>query len=101
MSPNLFRIIDQEKTLKVNTIWLLARCAVAGNYSIEILLPGSQQMTLTRLTQYGGLHFCQKNVSVRIAPTNSPIKWQLKMTGLGGNEVEDFILVLGYEWEAP
>ena len=73
-------------------------------------------MTLTPVKQYGGLHFSQKNVAeleIKISPTDLPIKWQIKMTRPDGPdggmlqedpvkkvmEVEEVILVLGYEWE--
>ena len=41
---------------------------------------------------------------VTITPSASPITWQLKMTHPGGEnlhiaEVEDVLLVLGYEWQ--
>jgi len=71
-------------------------------------------LTLTQIVkEYGGLHFGQKDVStlgIEIVSTDPPVKWQVKMTRLdGGNlqedlekkvmEVEDVLLVLGYEWE--
>lgn len=116
MLPGLFRILDQEKTLKVNVIWLLARCTNAGNYSVEVtLIPpapnppvGPQTFTLARVNQYGGLHFSQEDISaqpIEIVPTDLPTKWRIKMTGPNGNlnpdpaELEDFVLVLGYAWE--
>ena len=41
---------------------------------------------------------------VQVVPKAPPIKWQLKMTRPGGgdlqkDEVKDFLIVLGYEWE--
>ena len=68
-------------------------------------------MTLVSVNEYGGLHFSQKdNLGIELVPTDPPVTWQLKMTGpSGGNlqedpvkkvmEVEDLLLVLGYEWE--
>jgi len=121
MSPNLFPIRDHGKTLKVNTIWLLARCTNADNYEVVMTPPlpepppaDSNTMTLARVNQYGGLHFRLKDVAamgIEIVPTaNPPVKWQLKMSRPGGGnlqedpvtkvmEVEDVLLVLGYEWE--
>jgi hypothetical protein len=120
MSLSLFRIIDSEKILKVNTILLLARCTDSGNYSVVMTPPlpvspsdGSNSMTLARVNQYGGLHFSQKDVAalgIEVVTTDPPMKWQLKMSRPGGGnlqedpvkkvmEVEDLILVLGYEWE--
>lgn len=114
ISPALFPFRDAERTLKVNTIWLLARCTDPGNYQVALALPtpDSNKMTLCRSNQYGGLHFQQKDTSVlgiEILPTGPPVQWQLKMTRPGGAnleedpakevmEVEDIILVLGYEW---
>ncbi len=120
MSPSLFPLRDLEKTLKVNTIWLLARCTDAGSYDIVMTPPlpapppaGSDTVTLAPVNQYGGLHFSQKDVAavgIEVVPTAHPVKWQLKMTRPGGGnlqedpvkkvmEVEDVLLVLGYEWE--
>lgn len=124
MAPSLFRILDQEKTLKVNMIWLLTRCTDTGNYSVELMLIplppappplGSETFKLAPVDQYAGLHFSQKDVSaspspIEIVPTDPPVKWQLKMTRPGGGnlqedpvkkvmEVEDVLLVVGYEWE--
>jgi hypothetical protein len=117
MVPSLFPIRDQDKTLKVNNIWLLARCTDSGSYTVVMTPPllepppaGSNTMKLTPVNQYGGLHFSQKNVEIEIVSTDPVIKWQLKMTRPGGGnlqqnpvkkvmEVEDLLLVLGYEWE--
>jgi hypothetical protein len=116
MAPSLFPIRDQEKTLKINTIWLLARCTDAASYEVVMTSPlpapppaESNTMTLARVSQYGGLHFGQKDVAaagIRIVPTALPVKWQLRMTRPGGGnlqedpvEVKDLLFVLGYEWE--
>jgi Tc toxin complex TcA C-terminal TcB-binding domain/Neuraminidase-like domain/Salmonella virulence plasmid 28.1kDa A protein len=104
MSPSLFQIKDMAKTLKINTIWLVARCTDAGVYKIVLTLPGgSSTLSLPKVNQYGGLHFGQKDVSgLEVVPTDSPVLWQLQMTRpLGANlqdkEVEDLIMVLGYQ----
>jgi hypothetical protein len=110
MAPNLFPLRDQGKTLKVNSIWLLARCLNTGNYEVVMRPPlpapppaGSDTMTLAQPNQYGALHFSQKDVStlpqpIQIAPTDPPVKWRLHRPGGGNLEVEDMLLVLGYEW---
>src|SRR5262249_15849064 len=117
MAPNLFSMRDQEKTLKVNSMWLLARCLQTENYDVVITPPlpaGSDTMTLAQLNQYGALHFSQKDIStlpqpIQIAPTDPSVKWRLQMTRPAAAnleedpvkkvmEVEDMILVLGYEW---
>lgn len=108
ISPSLFPIRDADKTLQVNTIYLLARCKDTGTYNVVMtpLLPpsGANTMSLTKLDQYGGLHFSQKDVGIELALTDSSIKWQLRMTRLGGGnlqglEVEDVLLVLKYTWK--
>jgi hypothetical protein len=113
MTPRLFPFRDEGKTLNINTIWLLARCADANaDYQVVVTPPppaSSDTMTLVPVNQYGGLHFNQKEVAVEINPAVPPITWQLKMTGPSGNlqedpetkvmEVEDVLLVLGYGWE--
>ncbi len=118
MIPSLFPIRDAEKTLKVNTIALLARCTDAGSYNVAMTPPlpepppaDSNTMTLAPVNQYGGLHFSQKdNLGIELVPTDPPVKWQIKMTRPGGGnlqedpvtkvmELEDLLLVLGYEWE--
>jgi hypothetical protein len=123
MVPSLFRILDEEKALKVNMIWLLARCTDAGNYSVVLkLIPpppalpsgSSDKFKLAQINQYGGLHFANKTKQdtpplsdIVIDPANPSIKWQLKMTGpapggaLGKNEIEDVFLVVEYKWETP
>jgi hypothetical protein len=116
MSPDLFPIRDQGKTLKVNRIVLLARCTDAGSYDVALTPPlpvpppaGSNTITLAPVDQYGGMHFGQKEPvqRVAIAPADPPVVWRLRMTRPGGGnlqvdparEVEDVLLVLGYEWE--
>jgi hypothetical protein len=116
MSPSLFRIVDHDKTLKINTIWLLARCTDAGTYNVVMTPPlpepppaGTNAFTLVPVKEYGGLHFRPKDVvalGVLVAPAARSIKWRLKMTGPGPggnlreNEVEDILLVVGYDWAA-
>jgi hypothetical protein len=120
MSPTLFPIRDAEKTLKVNAIHLLARCTAAGNYGVTLTPPlpapppaDANTMTLAKSNAFGGLHFGQKEVvaaAVRIVPHAPPATWRIRVTRPGGGnliedpvkkvmEVEDVILVLGYEWE--
>jgi hypothetical protein len=116
MSSSLFPFRDEGKTLKINSIWLLARCTDAGNYSAVLnppLAAGSDTFTLAKINQFGGLHFNQKDITalgVEIVPTDPPINWQFKVTRPGGGnlqtdpvkhvmEVEDMLLVLGYEWQ--
>jgi hypothetical protein len=118
MSPDLFPLRDAGKTLKVNKLWLLARCADAGDYSVKLSPPlfspplpaGEDTLTLAPSGQYGGLHFAKKTVEVVIDPAAPLVKWLLTMTRPGGgnlqtdpstqiSEVDDVMLVLGYEWD--
>ena len=118
MSPGLFAFRDDEKTLKVNSIWLLARCKDGENYTVVLNPPlappppGADTFKLVQVNQYGRLHFAQKPMDVTIDltdPTAPPVKWQIRMandnpTTANGNlenhpaEVEDVLLVLGYNW---
>ena len=119
MSTDLFSQRDAEKTLKVNSIILLARCSDAGNYGVTLTPPlaapppaGSNTMVLAKSDTYGGLHFGEKDVvanGIEIVPTDAPVVWRVTVTRPGGGnltedpvkkvmEVEDLILVLGYEW---
>jgi len=108
MVPGLFPFRDLGKALKVNTIWLLARFTDSGNYNITMTPPfpkpvppnpDPNMMTLTPVNEYGGLHFRQKEVGIAI---DQPVKWQITMTNPDPAnqlmEVEDFLLVLGYQW---
>lgn len=118
MLPGLFPLLDAGKILKINTIWLLARCTDEDDYSVDMTIPLPEAspefltLTLTSINQYGGLHFSAEDVEalgVEIVPTDTPAKWQLRMTRPGGGnlevdpvkkvmEVGDLFLVLGYEW---
>ncbi len=113
MSPGLFPWRDTEKTLKVNAIWLLARCTDPGSYTLQMAPPfpsatlatDPNKLSLTQVNQYGGLHFSQKDVAalqppIEVLSTDPPVKWKLTMTGPSTNlGVQDLILVLGYQWE--
>jgi hypothetical protein len=120
VSTALFPQRDATKTLKINTIVLLARCTDPGNYKMTLTPPlavpppdGSNTMVLAKSNTYGGLHFGQKDVAtagLEIVPTDEPVVWKLKVTRPGGGdliedpvkkvmEVEDLILILGYEWQ--
>ena len=99
------------KTLKINTITLLAHCTDAGPYQVQFTpeAPGATStLALNRgVNEYGGLHFAAgdtSNDTLEVGETAT--KWSLKMIGNGPgggilqeNEVEDVLLVLGYQWE--
>ena len=112
MSQSLFLFRDEGKKLKVNAIWLLARCTETGDYDVVLTSAsaGSNTMTLHPDNEYGGLHSKNQEINADIVPTGPPDKWQLKMSRPGGGnlqedpvkkvmEVEDLMLVLGYTWE--
>lgn len=112
MSQNLFPIRDQDKTLKINSIVLLARCTDPGDYEVIItpLMPEPPTslgpITLAQNANYGGLHVGEESTAalgIEITPSaDPPVKWQLSMSRPAGNigeEVRDLMLVLGYEWE--
>lgn len=120
MSHRLFPFRDAGKTLKVHRVVLLARCTDGGVYDVTLGPPvpqpppaGANGVALTRSTQHGGLHFGQKDVlaaGIEIVPHAEPVTWSLRMTRPGGGdlgkdpasgemEVQDLILVLGYQWD--
>jgi hypothetical protein len=108
MSPSLFQLKDMDQALKINTIWFLARCKNAQAYEIMLTLPeaGPWTFSLPEVNQYGGLHVGQKDaLELLVVPTDPPVLWQLKMTpplgaNLQDNEVENLIMVLGYQSSA-
>lgn len=120
VSADLFPMRDANKTLKVNRLTLLARCTDPLDYGVTLTPPlpvppppGANTMTLVRSKTYGGLHFGAKDVvdaALEIVPTDPPATWRIRMTRPGGGnliedpvkkamEVEDVILVFGYEWQ--
>ena len=126
MSTALFPQRDATKTLKINTIVLLARCTNTGDYNVTLTPPlaapppgaappavQSNKLVLKKSDTYGGLHFNQKDVTtagVEIVPTAPTAVWKFTITNPGDSnlqedpvkkvmEVEDLILVLGYEWQ--
>jgi hypothetical protein len=117
MSNDLFNYRDHDKTLKINSITLLARCTKSGDYTVVLNPPlpgGSDTFQISKAADiYGGLHFHEvpdvDNLGIELSPTDLPVKWQLKMTNpngenleedpiYGGMEVSDVLVVLGYEW---
>jgi hypothetical protein len=122
MKPELFPWRDAGKTLKIKTLWVLARCTDAATYTVVISPPlpaapappaaDPNKLVLARVNQFGGLHLAHVSaLSIEISPTDAPTKWEIKMARPGGAnlqedavsktmEVEDVMLVLGYSWES-
>ena len=117
MMRTLFPLRDQERTLRVTGIWLLARCTDGGDYdatlTAEVEAPGApvvQALTLGRSTQFRGIHIAVQSVDIEVQPDADPsLMWQFAMTRPGGGnlqpdpvagemEVSDMMLVIGYEW---
>jgi hypothetical protein len=120
MSPILFRLLDTGKSLKINSISLLARCSDDGAYKVVATPPlappppaGSNTLSIAKVSQFGGLHFGQRDVfaaGIEVTPNGPAVTWNLRMTRPGGGnlqldpvtnvmEVADLLLILGYEWE--
>jgi hypothetical protein len=113
MTPSLFPIRDAGKTLKINTVVVLARCTDPGTYKVTITPPApgtAKTVSLGQARLYGGLHAGEAGLPVEFEPTAPPETWRLKMQNpSGGNltmdpikkvmEVEDVALVVGYQWE--
>ncbi len=108
LSADLFPLRDQGKSLAIHTIWLLARCADTGAYRVTLAppLPATPPLTLSPAEAFGGLHLRRIEVDppgIDIAPSQAIAPWRLAMTRAGGenlqgSEVQDLLVVLGYEW---
>ena len=98
MSPELFRSLDAGKTLKVNTIWLLARCT--GNYSVTITPPppGTAQPLVATPQKFGDLKFARLDTQGLTIDPATPWTIEMARTDTGPVVVDDIFLVLGYEW---
>jgi hypothetical protein len=110
MEPRLFSLPDHDKTLKITTVWLLARCTDQGTYTATLEVPpaGPKEMKLAPEARYGGLHAKETTgLAITVKPAGPPVlPWKLKMTRPDGKnlkpqEVTDVFLVLGYDWEPP
>ncbi|MDO8948376.1 MAG: neuraminidase-like domain-containing protein [Desulfocapsaceae bacterium] len=104
LKPELFAFRDQEHTLVINTICLLARCTKNGDYNIILTIEPETtpiDMKLAKMNQFGDLYFSQKkDVGIVVSPADPPAKWQLSMFDEKIKElVEEIFLVLGYNWD--
>lgn len=121
VGSRLFPLRDAGKTLQVNALSVLARCADAGAYTVTLTPPlpasppAASTMSLVKDAAFGGLHRGQRDVSdagVQILPVDpGPTSWRITVTRPGGGaliidpvtkvaEVQDLMLILGYEWGA-
>ncbi len=113
IKPQLFSFRDKGKTLKVNTISLIARCSETGDYTFRfsppLPLPSATDVDTLILKQnsdYGNLHVKEKidtSGHDLILNLSAEVIWKLIVespteTQLSTNEIEDFYLILGYEW---
>jgi hypothetical protein len=89
MTPGRFRLLDTGKTLKINTIAVLARCTDDAAYQVVATPPlpppppaGSNTMSIAKLNQFGGLHFAQRDVSmqgIEVTPNGPHATWRLRV----------------------
>src|SRR2546423_6497983 len=92
-SPDLFPIKDTGKTLKINSIWLMARCTDPGSYEVKLTWPlsgDSETFSLPEVNQYGGLHAGQKGGSAltpEVVPNDPPGFWRVGITRPRGGEL--------------
>jgi len=124
MSSDLFPLKDAGQTLKINTIWLVARAIDPGTYTITMSPPLPEPLAppppppvnvreLAPSDEYGRMHInINEDVAglgVEVIPGDPPVAWRLRMRRPGGDdlgtipsgemEVSDLVMVLGYEWE--
>jgi hypothetical protein len=115
-SSALFPVRDAAKTLKINEIFLLARCTQQGQYKVTLSPPlpvppfsvppsTANTFTLAIDNKYGLHKGGIASAGVTVVPTNPPVTWKIALASpTGGNltkdpaEVMDAILLLGYEW---
>jgi len=119
MSSSLFQTRDAGKTIRINSLILLARCTDAGVYTLTMTPPlpappppASNTVALAKNASYGGLHAGQRAVNdadVEVAPTGDPVTWRIIATRPGGGnlivdpttnvpEMQDLMLIAGYVW---
>ncbi|HEX5835251.1 MAG TPA: neuraminidase-like domain-containing protein [Pyrinomonadaceae bacterium] len=115
MSSDLFPLKDAGKTLKINTIWLVARASDPGTYTITMSPPlpepppaDANVRELAPSDEYGRLHIDVNDdvavLGVTIVPDDPAVAWNLRMRDPNGDdltatEVSDLVMVLGYEWD--
>ncbi len=105
MERSLFPRLGQEKTLKITSLGLFARCKVPGSYTVELTTPSTTAKLALSASPNGGLYVAQKDaLDIEVTPTAPPAPWKFKLTRSdGGNlqarEVAEVFLVLWYETE--
>jgi len=109
IDPGLFLFRDVGKTLNVVTLGVLARCSEATVYNFAVKPPSQDDeisIALNRSDDYGGLHFgAAAKPKIEIKPNDPQNKWRIKVSrednDFSIDEVEDVLLILGYEWKKP
>jgi len=104
MKKELFPFLAQKRAIQINQIVVLAKC-IDGTYNVSIDLPDpAADVTLPLVLQeekYGELYAGSKKEGIDYA-VESPANWNISMKKNGNNltseDVEDVILVLGYQF---
>jgi peptidoglycan hydrolase-like protein with peptidoglycan-binding domain len=123
LNKNHFPYKDSGHQLQVNAIVMLARCSDTRDYEITCTpscqpdspSPWSLSFTLAKSPDFGNLHFAridnlEDNIILDLGTTNewtltvrAPTKNNIELNdhtknNLGPNEMEDLIVILGYQW---
>lgn len=107
LMKHLFPFRDQLHTIKINSIYLIARCSEEDDYEItlNVLPEDNNTIVLTTSSSYGNLHYAIRDTSNDniMVDFSAEMNWALTMkssldNNLLPNEVEDFYLILNYEW---
>ena len=103
MSADLFPLKDAGKTLKINTIWLVARASDSGTYTVTMTPPlpvppppppppaVNNVRELAPSDAYGRLHIDINDdvagLGVTVEPGDPPVAWRLRMRRPGGDDL--------------
>jgi len=112
IKPTHFPYRDQEHTIKINSITLVARCSNENDYDVFFSPPlddtpaDNDKLVLTQVAEYGNLHYATRDTSGDGLELDfsSDVVWEMSVESPSGDaltegEIGDFYLVLGYEWE--
>lgn len=116
LNSSVFPFRDQQKTLSISQIQLLAKCSNDGPFNAE-LIPFQEEeephtsisLPLVPLEEYGGLHYASQSTDDAsplidiLLDLSTSSTWQINMTGPSGRlqegEVLDIYLIVRYTWE--